>query len=93
MAEKEGVDMFVALVAPSYFSAAVRAAPTNDRHVEKVSNRYDSSAIAAVMLRHSTGPHSRRIFNNVAIQNAMNKGSVNAINDMVKAEEEKRVML
>ena len=91
MAEREKVDIFVSVIAPTYYTSSVRAVSTLERNVKKVESEFDSKAIAATMFRHCTGPLARQVFHVPALQKAMNSTSVNAVHEMVKRDEENRM--
>ncbi len=92
-ARKEELDVFMAVIAPTFSSTSMQLGTTRTRHAEKLPITYDSSSIACLILRHATGPLSKQIFFHESVSRATEKMSCTAIAEMVKREELQRQVM
>lgn len=90
LASTEGLDVFVAVVAPVYAPPSADMKCSENRNVQHVQNCYDGDRVASMVLRHATGPLSHKVFFQQNISRAMFASSGGAINDVVKAKEKER---
>lgn len=92
-ARKEELDVFMAVIAPTFSSTSMQLGTTRTRHAEKLPITYNSSSIACLILRHATGPLSKQIFFHESVSRATEKMSCTAIAEMVKREELQRQVM
>jgi len=90
LSSTEGLDVFVAVVAPVYAPPSADMKCSENRNVQHVQNSYDGDRVASMVLRHATGPLTQKVFFSQAISNAMFASSSHAINAVVKATEKGR---
>ena len=90
LASTEGLDVFVAVVAPVYAPPSADMKCSENRNVQHVQNSYDDDRVASMVLRHATGPLTHKVFFHPTLSKAMFASSGSAINDVVKAAEKER---
>lgn len=91
-AKSEDLDVFVAVLGPTYVTPSVKMDKLSlHKYVDQVAQTYDSSSLACTMFRHATGPLTRKVFYNSVMLNGMNGVASSTIQNMVKAEEQRRI--